>query len=231
MLIINFTEKPVQKKNSIFKKRKEENVFDRYNLRLKNKVFTVVNTSLDVNDIELLRLIKYYKGKLLKTNNTEFNSIYSDMLFDCYQYNKRAILSSFCKSIEKYSSVCVVDYDFRLNQEIADIAKISKKICIIGSENIDVQRFSDYCYLKLGLKVVLNDLGFKSDAYINLKEENIGNKTRFLVKNNEDYLTPDTDYYAKNEYVEKLIELNVPFYDACAALEIKANSDVCWTVN
>lgn len=231
MLIINFTEKPVQKKNNIFKKRKEENVFDRYNLRLKNKVFTVVNTSLDVNDIELLRLIKYYKGKLLKTNNTEFNSIYSDMLFDCYQYNKRAILSSFCKSIKKYSSVCIVDNDFRLNQEIVDIAKISKKICIIGSENIDVQRFSDYCYLKLGLKVVLNDLGFKSDAYINLKEENIGNNTRFLVKNNEDYLTPDTDYYTKNEFVEKLIELNVPFYDACAALEIKANSDVCWTVN
>ena len=231
MLIINFVDKIFQEKKRFFKRIKSEEFFERYNLRLGNKVFTVVNTSMEIDNIEIFRLVKSFKGKLLKTSNDDFNFMYSDMIFDSYQYNKRAILSTLFRNIDKYSSVCIEDYDFKLTQEIADIAKISKKICIIGSENTDLLRFCNICYLKLGLKVVLNDYSFKSDVYVNLSDNKNGDGIYCIMNNKEMLLYPDTEYYLPDENVNKLIELNVSVKDACAALEVRENYDVCWVMN
>ncbi len=225
MVIIKFGEKRVVEIKRFFKKKKiYEDYFTRYNETINGKIFTVVDTSLDINNPEILRLVKSNKGLIFKTSNKDFNEAYKDYMLDIKPYLKRAYYSSLKSVLEKdnniNANVFIEDKSFSLCDEAFDLASVCKKMTVIGLENGYMEKFKSKCFNNYGLSVILNN--YTDSAFMNyiirfsddLNEEYI----TYTLKGKEEKLYPDKKYFYLKSDFNKLLSYGISIKELCAAV-------------
>ncbi len=222
MLIINLINHDDKnyKKNLFFKK-KTKTPLQRSSFNYNNTVFDVISISeKQVYSDEYTELFKRYKGKILETSCNSVNDYLSGYLYDISQYIKRAYLSQLNNVLKKYKipSLCLYDDKFVFYDELKNIALQCKSITLYAKENIDMQRFCDYCYINYGLDVYVNESFALQDNTFFVDFTSSFNTKRMIIRGNanEHILTPDKSYLIPNETTKKIMLYGVPLWSACA---------------
>ncbi len=224
MVIIKFcNKKKIEKKKFFRKYMVEEDYFLRYNERIDNTIFTVVETSFDVDNPQILKLVNSNRGLIFKTDNEMFNERYGDALFDSSQYFKKAYYSSFEKILKDdgiNTYVFIEDKNFRLTDEAYSLASRCKKLTVMctGSKYIDEFRYN--CFNNYGLSVILKENScFENSTYILRFPEKISSDyIEYYVGKEVKKLYPDKRYFIFNSECEHLLSYGIAPEDLCAAL-------------
>ncbi len=225
MVIIKFGEKRVVEKKSFFRIKKiYEDYFTRFNETVNGKIFTVIDTSFDITNGEILKLVKSNRGLIFKTNNNAFNDAFKDYLFDIKPYIKRAYYSSLKTLLEKESNnrsnVFIEDKSFSLCDEAYDLASVCKKMTVIGLENNYTNEFKNKCFNNYGLNVIFNE--YKDSRFMNyiirfpedISEEYI----TISINEKEEKLYPDSKYFNLKSDFNRLLSYNLSIKELCAAV-------------
>lgn len=238
MLIIKIKqEENINKKKEKRRKREKHNnkSIERSNIKIDNEIHTVLSLSeSEFHSAEFERLLKVYKGKVVAPMDDVLCEVVEDYIFDTKPYFKRAVLSAFLKNSEddllRGRTVCVVDSDFQITQEYAELAKFARKLVIISEKNITTQKFTDYCFLNFGAVVSFKNEINHMDYDIWFELDNIFDDGRIIIKykDRDAVLHPDPDYFLCNKSVSDVISLGIPIKTACAAFEVKLNEEINW---
>lgn len=227
MLIINFLENYFEpgKKISRRRKRQDNYTYQRENLMYNNNIFTVVDTNLHVENDNIKRLVQSFQGRVLPSNNDDFNDIYKPYLFDVSPYYKRAYVSSLIiyirEKIPGNACVCVEDYNFSFVREYLGLAQSCRKLVLFCNENKDAQVFKYFCMQRLGLSVHINDYSFASDCNLYINFSNVTTeKLQIRLYDEYKYIIPDFKYFKKNDFCDVLISKGAKDDAVCPAVEI-----------
>ena len=222
MLILNFTEE--NKHKSFWFRPKKEYQLDMTSFVCNKNIFYVVNlTENDLNEKEVISLLDKYKGFVLDTNDDKINKKISKYFFDGRLYYKRAFVSSLANKLKAFDIVnlCVYDDDFHFSSEWIEVAQKCKAVSVIGKSNIELEKFSDFCFMEYGLNVFVNEQPFQDNStiYVDLNTLNRQKSLSFTYAKTTVELIADKKYFIINESVKKLVSLGVSRELACAAVE------------
>ncbi len=224
MVIIKFGEKRVIERKRFFKTKKiEEDYFLRFNEIVNNKLFTVIETSFDINNPEILRLVKSNRGQIFTSNNIEFNSVFKDYLIDVSQYLKKAYYSAFyemLKNSKTTENVFIEDNSFTLCDEVYRVASACKKLTVIGLDNRYLNEFKSNCFYNYGLNVLLNSyLNCQSSTSVIHFNKEITEKGIDIIFNSKEIkLLPAKEYFDLKEEYRKFLTEGVSLIELCVAV-------------
>ena len=228
VLLFNIIEDISEVDNSFFKRRKKRVLQPvRENLRINNNTYTIVHMNRNnINDSFVKRILMVNRGRTLKCDSEEINIYISEYLLDIRPYIKRAILAALLKEMpynNSFSSLCIYDDEFRLNDEYFDIAEKARTISIIGENKTEIELFRHKCYHDLGLIVDC------SDKYCELYHTSLDlndimmNKSAFLsIDGCKMLIYADESYFNVDDNVSQLLKYNVPIEYACASLNMRS---------
>ena len=201
MLIIKILSEEKDRKKSLFKRSKKM-LYNRRSVLIDNNVYTLIECtdSFCVSE-EFQRLLNVYKGQLLLPEKGNLKKLHNEYLFDVRPYLKRAVISGFTKYIKDNiyhnNTLCVIDDNFVFTKEYLDLAHKVRNLVIISENNLEAQRFMDYCYLNLGTFVRFKEklMDIKWDLYIDLTE--VSEPGAVLVRFNDktSVFFPDNEYF------------------------------------
>ncbi len=222
MLILNFTEE--NKRKSFRFRHKKEYQLNITSFVCNKNIFYVVNlTENDLKEKEVISLLNKYKGFVLDTNNDKINKKISKYLFDGRLYYKRALVSSLADKLKDLDilNLCVYDDDFHFSSEWIGVAQKCKTISVLGKSNIELKKFSDFCFMEYGLNVFVNEQPFRDNStiYVDLNILNRQKSVSVTYAKTTVELLMDKKYFVINESVKKLVSLGVSQGIACAAVE------------
>ncbi len=225
MLIIKFGEKRVVESKRFFKTRRiYEDYFTRYNETINGKVFTIIDTSFDINNSEILKLVKCNRGAIFKSSNNAFNEAFKDCLFDIKPYLKRAYYSSLKTILENENSinanVFIEDRGFVLCDEAYSLASVCKKMTVIGLENRFMDEFKSKCFNNYGLNVILNTYGDSHfmNYIIRFPESLSEEYITYTLNGKEEKLYPDRKYFNLKSDYTTLFSHGISVKELCAAV-------------
>lgn len=238
MLIINIKNEELKREKKTFlrKKRRDYEVpFTRNSIKIADKDCTLLEfNSENIDNVNLEKLLKIYKGRILASNDVMGKYIPEKYRFDCKPYFKRAVMSALATYIEnsnnKNVSLCIRDSNFRLFSEAVRLAKISRNLIIISEENINTQKFSDYCFLQFGTLVKFKKISetYSFDIYLNLDEIDESGKVWIKIDGKDSILYPDPEYFRCDSGLNNVLSYGIPIKIACAAFEIKHDKEINW---
>lgn len=233
MLILNFVDEreneEKNKKRFIRKLRKKQNnMINRYSINVNGKNVLVLElTEKDIIEEDVLALLKIYKGRVLVSEKYKNSEMVKEYLYSPKEYYQRALISSLVNQIKTvnkdWKSVCIRTECFVPFKELYQLVKISKKVTIIGENNIYTEKFSKDCYYEYGAIVLVKkeNSELKYDVFMDLDEVDNSGKLMINVNAKDFILYSDTRYFESCTEYQKLLPFYLEHNTICSAFSNK----------
>lgn len=226
MLVLKIvSDKPVCKKRSLFKKRKDVNFIERERVILNGKLFYIAEipeSLLESHDTQ--RLFNAFKGRIIVADNMK-QVIDNSYLFQPYEYYQRAFLSSLISRVksEDVFDRCVLlkIKTFKKCDEITELVKISKKVIVCAEKYFDFDGIYSYCFEKYGAvihRVNTVDNNTNQCFFCDLTGCDVPQGISVYYKGIRERLSPDKSYFSANADVELLENLGISREEASAVI-------------
>ena len=233
MLVLNFfdeRENVEKNKKHFFKKHRKNNnnKINRYSINVNGKNVLVLElTEKDLLKEDVLALLKIYKGRVLVSEKYKNSDGLKEYLYSPKEYYQRALISSLVNQIKtinkEWKNICIRTENFEPFKELYELVRISKKVTIIGENNLHTEKFSKDCYYEYGAIVsVKKEISvLKYDVFLNLDEVDNSGKLMINVNTKDFILYPDTRYFESCTEYQKLIPFGLEHNDICSVFSNK----------
>lgn len=233
MLVLNFSDEreDVEKnKKHFFKKHRKNNnnKINRYSINVNGKNVLVLElTEKDLLKEDVRALLKIYKGRVLMPEKYKNFEGVKEYLYSPKEYYQRALISSLVNQIKTvnkdWKNICIRTENFEPLKELYELVRISKKVTIIGENNLHTEKFSKDCYYEYGaiVSVKREISGLKYDVFLNLDEVDNSGKLMINVNTKDFILYPDTRYFESCTEYQKLVAFCLDYNTICSVFSNK----------
>lgn len=233
MLVLDFVDEreDIKRLKKRFYRKKEFKRADdlkRYSVNVNGKTVIVLElTEKDLQSVDVLTLLKIYRGRVLVTSKYVNNECLREYIFSSKEYYQRALLSSLINQIKTvnkdWMNICIKIEDFLPFKELYKLVKITKKVTIITADSVLTDKFIKECYYEYGSIVSLKNekTSQTSDVFLNLDEIDNNGRLMINVRGREYLLYSDTSYFESCLEYQKLSKYNIEHNIICSAFSNK----------
>ncbi|MGN0526015.1 MAG: hypothetical protein ACI4IF_01125 [Acutalibacteraceae bacterium] len=219
MIILRFVNSMKPKSNK--RKRIKERI-ERESFIINRKIFNIYTIpKSNENDRNIQHLISSNKGNVIILNKEDF--VPKEFLYSPNQYFQRAVVSTLTKIIKlnkaEYKSVCLKVNDFKITNELYELAETAKKLVITTEKSKNIELFTEKCFVNYGLVVTRSDsIDYNCNVIIDL--DKIDDSAKLIGDFNglSKLIYPNNEYFKVNENVERILDLGISLPLACSLI-------------